>query len=104
MDTALLEHFGSTNALPGRRHLNQHTIAADARIAVKPDEFLGFGDGRLSIEREASVDFCADHARDHLIDPSADAYGKAVDLVGHSISRRLQCSDLLSKLWERSGF
>ena len=98
VDTALLEYLGRTNALPGRRHLNQHTIAADARVVIEPDQFLGFGDGRLSIEREACVDFCADHARDDLIDPGPNAHCKAVDFVRHSITRRFQRRDFVSKL------
>ena len=85
---ALLEDFRRTNPFPGRRDFNEHTIAADTCVVIKPDQFLGFGDGCFGIKREAGVNFCADHAGDDLIDLGPDANGKAVDLVRHGLLRR----------------
>ena len=99
----MLKHFRCANPFPGRRHLDEHTIAANTRIVIKPDQFLGFGDGRLGIEREARVDLCADDTRNHLIDLGSDADRKAVDLVRHSLLRRRECCDFVSEFWQRRG-
>ena len=103
MDAALLEYLGRKNALPGRRHLNQDTVLADACIFIESDEFLGFGDGRLGIKRETGVDLRADDAGDDLVDLCADAHCEAVDLVSHSLLRRRQRRDFVSKFRQGRG-
>ena len=85
VDVALLQRFRRANAFPGRRHLNQYTVAAYTCVVIKPDQLLGFGNGRLGVKRQTRVNFRADDARDHLIDLCSDTHGEAVDLIRNPI-------------------
>ena len=62
VDAFLFENFGGANALPGRRDLDEHVIAANACGVILLDNAARLRDGGIGVVRESRIDFRRDAA------------------------------------------
>ena len=68
MNAFFLELLCCTNAFPGGGDFNEDAVTADAFCLVECDQVECFGDGALSIEREAGINFRGHTAGDDFED------------------------------------